>query len=287
MFSNLLKRISSYRVLVVGDAIIDKYCYVKPLGKSPKENLITYEELSVETFDGGSRAAAKHVRNFCAQVDVHCARNATVKKRYVVEERVEKVFAVHKRYDEGTAIMPAPEDYDLVVVTDFGHGCVSREMIERLTRSAKFLAVNAQTNSANHGFNLITKYPRADYVVLDELEARLAAQDRESPIEQVAARLGYPRLVVTLGSKGSIGWDHGVITRAAAVSEKVVDTMGAGDAFFCVTAPFAAAGASMETLLNIGNAAGAVKCSIVGHRKAVTVDSLMGALASDDAVALR
>jgi sugar/nucleoside kinase (ribokinase family) len=54
--------------------------------------------------------------------------------------------------------------------------------------------------------------------------------------------------------------------------------MGAGDAFFCVTAPFAAAGASMPELLEIGNAAGAIKCGVVGHREAVTKAALMAYL---------
>ncbi len=57
----------------------------------------------------------------------------------------------------------------------------------------------------------------------------------------------------------------------------IVDTMGAGDAFFCVTAPFAAAGADMPTLLAIGNAAGAIKCGSVGQ-KAVTKEALLEAL---------
>jgi hypothetical protein len=56
-----------------------------------------------------------------------------------------------------------------------------------------FVAVSAQTNSANHGFNLITKYDRADYIVIDEPEARLAAQDRDSPLADVIVKLAEGR----------------------------------------------------------------------------------------------
>ena len=45
--------------------------------------------------------------------------------------------------------------------------------------------------------------------------------------------------------------------------------MGAGDAFLAVTAPFAATRASMKDILRIGNAAGAAKVGIVGHRSSV------------------
>ena len=74
------------------------------------------------------------------------------------------------------------EDFDLVIVTDFGHGLVTPSMIAMLERSARFLAVNAQSNSANMGFNLITRYSRADYICIDVPEARLAASDRFSDV---------------------------------------------------------------------------------------------------------
>jgi len=71
-------------------------------------------------------------------------------------------------------------DYDLVIVADFGHGLLRPSSIDKLTASARFLAVNTQSNSANLGYNLITKYPRADYICIDAAEAHLAVSD-ESP----------------------------------------------------------------------------------------------------------
>ena len=124
---------------------------------------------------------------------------------------------------------------------------------------------------------MITKYRHADYVVLDELEARLAAHDRDSPIEKIIEKLGFKRIVVTLGPNGAIGYD-GEFHRSPGMTKQIVDTMGAGDAFFCVTAPFAAAGAEMPELLRIGNAAGAIKCGVVGHRTSVDKTSLMAYL---------
>ena len=48
-----------------------------------------------------------------------------------------------------------------------------------------------------------------------------------------------------------------------------VDTVGAGDAFFAVSSLFAAADAAMEDIAFVGNAAGAMKVGIVGHRSSV------------------
>ena len=58
-------------------------------------------------------------------------------------------------------------------------------------------------------------------------------------------------------------------TRIPAFTKTVVDTVGAGDAFLAVSAPLAAAGAPMELVGFVGNAAGAMKVSVVGHRRSV------------------
>lgn len=262
---------------MVGDGIFDEYVYVRPQGKSPKENIITNKILRTERFKGGVWAAARHVEGFCESVTVLTGSKAINKTRYVEDGYIRKLFEVHQDELIEKTPEPAYSDYDLVVVTDFGHGAVSKEMIEAMIRGSRFLAVNAQTNSANMGFNLITKYRHADYVVIDELEARLAAHDRDSPIEDVILKLGFKRIIVTLGPHGAIGYDKRFY-RSSGRTKQVLDTMGAGDAFFCVTAPFACAGAAMPELLEIGNAAGAIKCGIVGHRNAVDRASLTAQL---------
>ena len=71
-------------------------------------------------------------------------------------------------------------------------------------------------------------------------------------------------------SHGCVGYEDGhELVSVPAFTSTVVDTVGAGDAFFAITAPLAAAGGSMDRLAFIGNAAGAIKVGIVGHRKSV------------------
>ena len=48
---------------------------------------------------------------------------------------------------------------------------------KNIIKKSKYLAINCQTNSANLGFNLITKYPKSDYICIDEPELRLAASN--------------------------------------------------------------------------------------------------------------
>ena len=108
-------------------------------------------------------------------------------------------------------------------------------------------------------------------------EARLAAQDREGHIYDVMHRLAHGRcekFVVTHGLHGAYGYENGRFIHCPTHSGLPLDTLGAGDAFFAITAPMAKHG-RMEDLLLIGNAAGALKCQIPGHRSSVTKEALI------------
>jgi len=277
----LLEVAATAQVLFVGDRIVDEYHYVTALGKSPKEHLITVAYEDQEVFEGGVVAAATHARSFCGGVWIATSPTVVRKVRMVDRVYLRKLFGIHYNQDQEPLELPeALDHFDAVVVTDFGHGQITPAMVNRLVALPNYLAVNAQTNSSNVGYHLITKYERADYVVIDEPEARLAAQDRTGKIEDVMQRLAlgrYGKLVVTLGARGAIGYERGVFTRCDAMTQQVVDTMGAGDAFFAVTAPLARHG-RMNELLLIGNAAGALKTQIVGHRASVTKPDLIAYL---------
>lgn len=160
---------------------------------------------------------------------------------------------------------------DVVVVCDFGHGMLGDRMIKTLAEGSKFLAINAQANSANMGFNLITKYPKADYVCIDEREARLAVSDKHLDVEtilekQLVNSLECDRFFVTRGNLGSLCWGRETGTVfVPALEYEPVDTMGAGDAFLAITALLLAAGGRIEDVGFIGNVVGGIKAKLVGH----------------------
>jgi len=129
-----------------------------------------------------------------------------------------------------------------------------------LCRKAKFLAVNTQTNSANLGYNLITKYPKVDYICIDEPEMRYAARDKygdiRAAIERIAGELHCGKVAVTRGHLGAVTYDRASgFTEIPIFSDKIVDRVGAGDAFLSVSAPMAAAGLPMDVVGLVGNLA--------------------------------
>jgi len=164
--------------------------------------------------------------------------------------------------------------YDIVLVSDFGHGFITDAIIKLIRRRAKKYAVNTQTNAANTGYNLITKYQRPYFICVDEGELRLAAQEKHASIEVIAKnikkKVAAQYLIITLGKNGSLGiGPKDCVVRAPIFSAKVVDTIGAGDAFFAYAAPCFAVGMSLDLVSFIGNVVGTLAVQIVGNKKPV------------------
>jgi rfaE bifunctional protein nucleotidyltransferase chain/domain len=310
-----LEAIKNFRVLLVGDTIIDDYQYVEPMGKSPKESLVATKYVDRELFAGGVIAAANHVAGFCREVEVVTALGSseshealvrkslapnvklhpiwrdgvptTRKTRFVdTSYAMRKMFEVYffddrplapTRSAEATGIIESiAGNFDCVIVTDFGHGLVSNPIIDAVTKHARFLAVNAQTNSANTGFNLVTRYKRAHLICIDGPEARLAIGDKDMDVttivsEALPSRIACPRFIVTQGRHGCATYDAlgGGLGRVPALTNTMVDPVGAGDAFLSLASPIAAAGAPLDVVGFFGNVAGAIKIGIVGHRTPV------------------
>lgn len=160
---------------------------------------------------------------------------------------------------------------DLVILCDYGHGLVTPEVQAQLEASQAFLAVNCQTNSANRGFNLITKYRRCDLFSVDEAELALACGERRSSYadrldrlaRQLRAQLGW----LTLGSLGSVLWTEGGNHSCPAMTRQAMDTVGAGDAFFGAAALLGRVGADPQLSSVLSNLSGALAVSWPGNRE--------------------
>ena len=304
--------LADLKVLVIGDAIIDQYHYVSPLGQTGKGNALAVRFEGEEQFAGGSVAVVNHVASFVnsatlvtglGDTDSHEGfireklltnvkpvfsrfKNApTVTKRRFVDNDLAKLFEVYffqetpVLEDEGRDVCKWLDDnvadYDVVVVADFGNGFITDGMIRVLCAKARFLAVNTQINSGNRGYHVINRYSRADFVSLNEPELRLAAHDRHSPLEEVtekvAAKVTAGHLAVTRGTKGVMMLESGarVFHKVPALSSRVIDRVGAGDAFLALAALCLGKGAAADLAAFIGSVAAAMDVQIVGNREPI------------------
>ncbi len=310
LFIGHIEKLKKQRVLVIGDAIIDEYHYVSMLGQTGKSNTLAVRYQSEERFAGGSLAVANHVAGFCEHVTLLSAIGTrgdalayvktkllpnvescflelpdaeTLIKRRFVDQDLQRLFEVyfggveHEREAlDGFFcdwLQRHAADYDTVIVPDFGNGLISREIARVISRYAGYLVVNTQINSGNRGYHAITRYPRADFLCLNEPEARLAAHDRHSPLEDIATdlneRLSARATAITRGSQGAmlVSADGAVTTPA--LSSKVLDRIGAGDAFMSLAGICMGGGLGTELAVFAGSVAAALDVLIVCNREPV------------------
>ena len=308
----MVESLADLNVLVVGDAIIDQYHYVSPLGQTGKGNVLAVRYDTEEQFAGGSIAVANHIAGFVNSVTLAAGlgdtdshedfireklqknvtavfsrfKNApTVTKRRFVDSDLSKLFEVYFFHDEPALEHDGQEvcqwltdnlaKYDVVVVADFGNGFITSDMVRILGDKSRYLAVNTQINSGNRGYHVINRYPRADFVSLNEPELRLAAHNRHDPLEKVSAEVAgntkAKQLAVTRGTKGVMILDTKSRTfhKIPALSSRVIDRIGAGDAFLSLSALCLGKGIDAEVAAFVGSVAAAIDVQIVCNREPI------------------
>ena len=212
-----------------------------------------------------------------------------LKRRFVERYPLQKLFEVYllthmeehgPEARELCARLEAMVDrFDVVIVTDYGHGMLGPEAVEILCRKARFLAVNTQANADNQGFNTISKYRRADFVSLSErelrLEVRSKARDTHSIIEEVAHRIGCSTMLITRGNHGNVIFhkDTG-ISLSPSLSNRILDRVGAGDTVLSAASLCVAQGAPAEVVGFLSNVVGAYAVATVGHRHSLDLANL-------------
>lgn len=228
----ILQKIDSLqdlRVLVIGDAILDEYQFVIPLGQSGKGLHMTARCQEKELYLGGSLIIANHLAQFTPHVTLLTAlgkdcphlsfiqqnlnphvrtqftylndTTTLTKKRYVLKDgkTLSKLFETYTgqedllNAEQTQSIIQffhkTASEYDLVLVCDFGNGFTNPLLIDAIADLPHFLALNTQTNSGNRGYNVVTNYRRADYISLNEPEFRLSVHDKTSSLGGLAADL--------------------------------------------------------------------------------------------------
>lgn len=218
-----------------------------------------------------------------------------VKRRFLDGYALNKLFELYVMDDRGippdeearliAALRDRLDRYDLVIAADFGHGMISRKVRELLSERAPFLAVNTQANAGNRGFHTISRYPRADFISLAEHELRLEMRDTGLPVDQLLDRLTRTMpcdtVAVTRGKIGCVIRDaKGRLVTVPAFARKVVDRIGAGDAFFSIAALAARVGAPADLVGFLGNTVGALAVEIIGNEKPVDRQHVEHAIAS-------
>jgi rfaE bifunctional protein kinase chain/domain/rfaE bifunctional protein nucleotidyltransferase chain/domain len=311
-----IKSVKNSKVLVIGEAIIDRYTYVEPLGQSGKGIHLAVRNKFSEEYAGGSIAVANHVSAFADNITIFTGlgensngetyeefiekqlssnivsnffffKNAqTIVKERFVSKELSKFFEVYfaeeepqPRRDEEDQVCKWLDNnipkYDIVIVADYGNGFITDKMTQSITRNSKFLAINTQINSGNRGYHVVNRYDKANFISLNEPELRLANHNRHDSVEVLAKRLSSELkaefVSITQGPKGLFTYSSKKDNkfRVPALSSKVVDRVGAGDAFLSLAAICLGSNVIPEIGVFVGAAAAAIDVQIVGNESTV------------------
>ena len=169
---------------------------------------------------------------------------------------------------------------DAVLLLDFGHGMMQPALRRLVEETAPVLALNCQTNSNNHGFNIINRqYERADAFSLDAQEMMLSCGRRDlddlAELQNLQKFLKARYAWLTRGAVHTIGLRDEAQSNCPPLETEVVDTIGAGDAFFSVAALAAARDLPISLATFLGQLAGAQAVKIVGNQHPISKQSLV------------
>ena len=267
------------KILVIGELIIDSYVVCDPLGKSGKGSFLTFKRGKEHKFVGGSGFIANQLGNFSNKVDLltiignsnkderfiksNMNKNiklkvirdknfsTIVKTRYIEQVDFTKVVGI---YDlENTIIKESLEKkiinflsknkkkYGLVIVSDFGHGLITKKIVKAIKAMKAFKASNAQVNSANKGERNLQKFSNFDCTVINSSEllhesgSTSEYNDFLRLSKKLKKEIKTKNLVITSGKSGSLilnAKDQKIFCPAFAKNK--LDKIGAGDSLFAI-----------------------------------------------------
>ena len=266
--------------LVLGDTIIDEYVFCSAVGKSGKESYMVLQEKNSEKYLGGVLPIAQNLAEVSRKVNLLTClglkndnkkkisqelkkniklnfitkRGSTtiIKKRFIDQIDNTKLLGIYSldnehysKKDETNLIRKFKSlirNSDLIILSDYGHGFFTQNFIREIYKTKKFTAINAQVNSSSFGYHTITKYKKANLVLMNELELRHELRDKLSTrielIKKLEKRIKCEFITITHGKTGATIYSckNKKFFHVPAFARKVVDKVGAGDALFPILA---------------------------------------------------
>ena len=305
----MVNELRNLKVLVVGETIIDQYIFCEALGKSGKEPVLVLRDLETALFSGGAAAIARHLSDFCGNISLLSMLGekkeyedfifgslpenikpyfiykdgapTITKKRYVDYISKSKSLGVYSINDAQmngknqnqlqTYLDDLIPKHDMVIISDYGHGFLSKEMAKYISKQSIFTALNAQINAANIGYHTMNNYQNISCTIINETELRHELRDRENNVEklmkQLSESLRVKVMVVTKGNEGAILFDteKNKFHYCPAFASSVVDKIGAGDAMLALISCSLKSGFYADLSLFMGSLAAAQSVETIGN----------------------
>lgn len=318
----MIEDFKKLKVLIIGETIIDQYVFCGALGKSGKEPMLVLRDIKTEQYLGGAAAISRHLSPFCNKIkllsmlgekseflkdikkslpsnidfDYIKKKNSPtiVKKRFLDHVSNNKVLGVYNINYEALNIKDEKTfskklktflpKYDLIIVSDYGHGLISSKSSKIICQNSKYLAVNTQINAANLGHHSMRKYKNVDFFINNENEIRHEMRDIKSKyeilIKKLSSQQNIKNLVVTRGKEGATIYNkmRNKFSSCGAFANTALDKVGAGDAMLSIISLCLKKGFTRELSLLVGSLAGAQSTETFGNKESVSKIKILKAL---------
>lgn len=287
-FINDFKKLN---VLVIGEAIIDEYNFCETIGKSGKEPVLNVRKIFAKKYLGGSLAICQNLSSFCNKVSVisylgenneessfikkklanniktifiNKKKSPTVLKRRFLENitniKTLGVYSVNDDYINISEekkiikhIRKIAKKVDLIIVSDYGHGLITKKISKLISTYKNKYFVNAQLNSNNLGNHNLENYRNAKAIVINENELRHELRDKHSELVKLGKSIRKKRnaksVLITQGKDGATLIEKNRNIKSPAFAKYVSDKIGSGDSMLSM---FSICSTSkMNSLLNL------------------------------------
>ncbi len=304
----LIDKFSELKILLIGETIIDEYNFCEAIGKSGKDPILVLKDLKSERYYGGILNIALNLSEFNKKITILSAigenkgflkeikknlskniktnflniknKNTILKKRYVDNISKNKIIGVYDLNDEPLKkddeekflklLNKLTKQNDLVVVSDYGHGLISKKAANLICKNSKFLALNAQINSSNIGFHTIRNYKNFNTLIINEKELRHEMREKSMKLETLMIKLSINKniknLIVTRGNNGSIMYNNKKFYYVDAFAKNIIDKTGAGDTMLSLVGPCLKNKFDSNLTLLIGSLAAAQSVETIGNK---------------------
>ena len=302
--NELLERIKSLRLLVIGDVMLDRYVRGEVSRISPEAPVPVLHVDGEDSVAGGAANVGLNAADLGASVDLGGAfgldeagerlltllsergiacdpafvssQAPTICKTRVMAgnqqicrvDREESHQAYAPNLDALSELLAEKaRNADAVIVSDYAKGFVNDELLSLLRSEAKFLAVDPKPRRC-------LNYDSPDLMTPNKVESlQLAGLERgdfgEFPADAIAAAIHDShrphRLAVTLGADGMLLIENGkVIQRIPTAAREVFDVSGAGDTVIAAMTLALAAKSTFEEASAFANLAAGIVVAKVG-----------------------
>ncbi len=298
-----LKKLSGFKVHVVGDTIIDTYTRTNLIGGNTKTPTFSVLYDGHDDYVGGAGIVAQHMKAAGAEVTfttvlgndllgkftLDTLRDSGIKVGAVIDPnrptthknaiiaggyRLLKIDTldntpISSKIAEQIEEKIVSEKADCVVFSDFRHGIFNKVTIPKLAAAIPENVFKVADSQVASRWGNITEFQGFDLVTPNEREARFALADQDSNIGQLAIlvkeKTECASVILKLGSRGIFFLNDDFYHSVDSFANEVKDAVGSGDALLAYATLTMLASGSLAQACILGSIAAACECEYDGN----------------------